>query len=928
MADIFLKIVNMSVSACWLVLAIILFRFIFKKAPKWVNCLLWGIAGLRLVMPFSLESIFSLIPSAEFVPGELIHSHSSVNVSGSEILSYIGNNPVSYDLGISNGSLVFTEINAADSNYVNPLLIITYIASIVWLAGIAALLIYTFVSYLRLKRKVGTAVILRDNIYQSENVASPFVLGSIKPKIYLPFNINGQDMEHVISHEQAHISRKDHLWKPLGFLILTLHWFNPLVWLGYVLLCRDIELACDEKVVKELDSVQRADYSEALLTCSVNRKMIAACPLAFGEVGVKNRVKSVLNYKKPAFWIIVIAVIVSIVTAVCFLTDPMKKNEIQNGDYELSDETYYNGSLSYVPNLENNRIEIKTTGGMHIYHFTGEVLSTGALYEEVKLNKENISSLLGGMPEWSHNENLKNLLKNNKEAWYHNTPDDIGGYPYMLLSQKDGTLYMVFADLKNGEPASLRYVYKLEYKGNSENISDTDDISVEKLKEKYPQFFNVSTDGGLTVYVWQQAEDDYRCYLANTFTEAISDNSFAYETGATIPEMRAILTTYDIGKEDITIQPVKNPLCSYSYTIDDEHIEKIKDLFWAHILEVEPSAEEESTVQIGTFPPTGSFENPYNIGDSVRFRHSDINQKDVVYDYNASITLILTGKEAEERLKKLSSNYEEEKEILEKFDLYLARIHLKYNEESSDKDRLPTAFGVTAVRFDKQLQFIDPRFDIPDNVFKAADGEFYFWAPVLAVKNASTRWLSITTGTYQGAPGIISGACFNIPPEEKPVEDTVEFSGFSYIYRCDDAYRLETLGNGTIHLPELPDSLKLQAYGIVFCDDGCETKGIIDRAIQGWGRVYFMESDGELEGNHKILKFKMTVPEQMVETLKKRPGQYEDILADLAKNYYYLIPLDETHYGYFHLEGDNEELADSIIKNSQIVINLLTEEQL
>ena len=343
MADIFLKIVNMSISACWIVLAILLFRFVLKKAPKWINCVLWGIAGLRLIMPFSFESILSLIPSAEFVPQELIHSNSSVNVSVTEIFNYIGNNPVSYDLGISNGSLVFTEITAPDGNYVNPLLIITSIASIVWIIGIAALLIYTIISFIRLKSKIGTAVLLRDNIYQSESVVSPFVLGIIKPKIYLPFNMNAQDMDHVIAHEQAHIRRKDYLWKPLGFLILTLHWFNPMVWLGYILLCRDIELACDEKVVKELNNEQRADYSEALLSCSVNRRMIAACPLAFGEVGVKDRIKSVLNYKKPAFWIIVVAIVVSITVAVCFLTNPISDRlaNIEGGklDAYLTEQT-------------------------------------------------------------------------------------------------------------------------------------------------------------------------------------------------------------------------------------------------------------------------------------------------------------------------------------------------------------------------------------------------------------------------------------------------------------------------------------------------------------------------------------------------------------------------------------------------------------
>lgn len=184
---------------------------------------------------------------------------------------------------------------------VNPLQIWISMLRFLWLTGVGILLLYTAISYWRLRRKVNTAVRYKDNIFQSEHVSSPFVLGIVKPRIYLPFNMDGQALEHVIAHEQAHIHRKDHWWKPLGFLLLTIHWFNPLVWLAYVLLCRDIELACDERVIRELGNEQRADYTQALVACSVDRRMVAACPLAFGEVGVKERVKSVMNYRKPAF---------------------------------------------------------------------------------------------------------------------------------------------------------------------------------------------------------------------------------------------------------------------------------------------------------------------------------------------------------------------------------------------------------------------------------------------------------------------------------------------------------------------------------------------------------------------------------------------------------------------------------------------------
>ena len=206
----------------------------------------------------------------------------------------------------------------------NPLQIWIAVLGMVWVIGAAALLLLTAVSYWRLRRSVREAVLLRDNIFQSENVGSPFVLGVIRPKIYLPYRLDGQELDHVVAHEQVHIRRRDHWWKPLGFLLLTIHWFNPLMWLAYVLLCRDIELACDEKVIKELDNGQRADYTQTLVACSVSRPMIAACPLSFGEVGVKERVKSVMSYKKPAFWIIVAAVIACVVVAVCFLTNPVR----------------------------------------------------------------------------------------------------------------------------------------------------------------------------------------------------------------------------------------------------------------------------------------------------------------------------------------------------------------------------------------------------------------------------------------------------------------------------------------------------------------------------------------------------------------------------------------------------------------------------
>ena len=315
MTEAFLKIVNMSISAGWLVLAVLVLRLALKKAPKWVSVLLWGIVAVRLICPFSIESALSLIPSRETISPEIMMDWTPEITTGIAPLDQVVNPVISTSFAPDPGASA------------NPLQILIPVAANLWLLGVLVMLAYTAITYLRLRRKLTTATILRENIFQCETVRSPFVLGILKPRIYLPYGMDGNDLHHVVAHEQAHIRRKDHWWKPLGFLLLTVYWFNPLMWVAYILLCRDIELACDEKVIAQLGNEQRADYTQALVACSVNRRMIAACPLAFGEVGVKDRVKSILNYRKPTFWVIVTALVLSAVVAVCFLTDPNPSRE-------------------------------------------------------------------------------------------------------------------------------------------------------------------------------------------------------------------------------------------------------------------------------------------------------------------------------------------------------------------------------------------------------------------------------------------------------------------------------------------------------------------------------------------------------------------------------------------------------------------------
>lgn len=312
MNALFLKILNMSISASWLILAVLVLRLVPRRAPKWVNILLWGLAALRLALPISIESAFSLVPSAQTVPADIEKARTPLIDSGIDAVNAAVNPVISGSLSPAVGASV------------NPLQVVVTVCAHIWLAGVAVMLIYTAVSYLRLRHRLSTAIPLGGNVYQSENAATPFVLGVFKPKIYLPFGLSEQDMEQVLAHERAHISRRDHWWKPLGFLLLALHWFNPLVWLGYVFFCRDIELACDERVIRALNGEQRADYTQALLTCSVRPRAMAPCPLAFGEVGIKERVKSVMNYKKPGFWVLLAALIVCAGMALCFLTNPRR----------------------------------------------------------------------------------------------------------------------------------------------------------------------------------------------------------------------------------------------------------------------------------------------------------------------------------------------------------------------------------------------------------------------------------------------------------------------------------------------------------------------------------------------------------------------------------------------------------------------------
>lgn len=319
MEAVFLELLNMSINASWLVLAVVLLRLVLKDAPKFIRGIMWALVGIRLICPFSFESDFSLIPSAQTVPPEIIYSQTPAIESGVSVLNQTVNPIISESLAPEAGASV------------NPVQIVLFVASALWIAGVVAMLAYTLISCLRIHRKVSESIELKDNIWICDHIDTPFIFGVFRPRIFLPSSMNEADMEYVVAHERAHLARRDQLWKPLGFLLLTVYWFNPVIWIAYILLCRDIEMACDEKVIKEMGVQKKKSYSEALINCSVSHKTVAACPLAFGEVSVKSRIESVLNYKKPAFWLVIVAAVSCIVVAVCFLTNPsgMKLTELK-----------------------------------------------------------------------------------------------------------------------------------------------------------------------------------------------------------------------------------------------------------------------------------------------------------------------------------------------------------------------------------------------------------------------------------------------------------------------------------------------------------------------------------------------------------------------------------------------------------------------
>ena len=381
MTKLFLTLLNIGIKAGWLILAVLLLRVILRKAPRWTVCLLWGVVALRLVFPFPIESVFSLIPSAQTVPMEIERMEKPEVYTG---IGFVDEhvNPV-----------ITSQMAPEVEESVNPMQIIIWVAALVWIVGIVLFQTYTLVSYMELRRKVRISIPFRSNrqlewgenlkiyrkIYVCDQMKSPFILGILNPKIYLPAGMDEAAYENIIQHEATHLKHGDQFWKPLGYLLMSVYWFQPLSWVAYAFFCKDMELACDERATMGMRKAEKASYCQTLLACSTNRQILAACPVAFGEVGVKERVKHVLNYKKPAFGIVLVACVVCIVTVVCFLTNP----KVENGnDTQLVNGTEETAATDVVSGTESGNTDIPESSDNVFEQSFGETEENQA-YEQV-----------------------------------------------------------------------------------------------------------------------------------------------------------------------------------------------------------------------------------------------------------------------------------------------------------------------------------------------------------------------------------------------------------------------------------------------------------------------------------------------------------------------------------------------------------------
>lgn len=547
MEKVFISLLNTSITAGYLVIAVMLLRPLLKKAPKYIRCILWGLVGLRLILPFSFESVLSLIPSAETVPPEIVTSPAPTIRSGFSLINSTVNPILSHSMA------------PVPEYSVNPMQVVMGIAWNVWLLGVMAMVLYSVVSYLLLKHKLREAVKDNDNVWLCDRVQSPFLLGLFRPRIYLPSNLQEADRPYVLAHENAHICRRDHWWKPLGFFLLTVYWFNPLMWVAYIFLCRDIEFACDEKVIQALGSDCKKSYSEALIHCSVPRKMISACPVAFGEDGVKGRIKSVLSYKKPAFWIILIAVILCIVVAVCFLTNPYSDTDVMGNRFETGNCIYSN-VISKEKETQSNQLVFDFHTNREVYK---EAPATQREYLGVLFNSNYTVEMLN---DKLRSQSADSTISLGRIKDTYEIQDASGQLKYVFFQKYNGKVIMAsfFSD------GNVMNVFRLDpteeclLKDSSHNCRFRakvveiyeDSLLVEPLEKE--EYF----DGAAQVVIRLngRSRDDYRL---GCIVEVIYDSQLEESMPPIIPNARSIINL------DLLSSFLPDPQYSFNATVTE-----------------------------------------------------------------------------------------------------------------------------------------------------------------------------------------------------------------------------------------------------------------------------------------------------------------------------------------------------------------------
>lgn len=523
METLFLKILNMSLTASYVIIAVLLIRLLLKRAPKKYSYLLWAVVLFRLVCPVSISSELSLFNAPPF-------DMTAAQKSGEAALSYVSAD-IGYmekpglTVGIPTVNVMISDTlpQADPTASVNPLQIWIQIGTVLWCLGVLALLVYSLVTYFRLKRRMATTVLLDKHIFESDNIRSPFILGFIKPRIYIPFGLQEQERVYILKHEAYHLKRKDHLIKPLAFVVLAFHWFNPLAWLAFILMAKDMEMSCDEKVLSETGSGIAKDYCTSLLAFAANRRLPSASQLAFGETGIRERVKNILRFKTPKKRVIVFSAAACIIAVAVCATNPIVNGALQEtgepyGSYRFEEQVYMNLLSSFVAVDGFKEYYTFTKNSLIITDGAGNQQKMKAVYERKALDVQKFNESF--MPSI----NVPNILGYKERYEYVLTDSAVD--PEYRLFLLDDEVWLAKTNKDNVNTLKSEYIWSI-YK-----ISKVDEEIVKSESI-------VGTQDGVDAFLALQKDfnsgyDTDKCY--NITPQSISENSeysiFKYDKSA------------------------------------------------------------------------------------------------------------------------------------------------------------------------------------------------------------------------------------------------------------------------------------------------------------------------------------------------------------------------------------------------------------